>query len=300
MICRHYLRLAKLRLTALILFTTAVGFILGTNKGVGSLYPGRAAGSLNQKTPDPFIFLLVLLGTGLTATGASALNQLIEIDPDSKMRRTCSRPLPAGLISRPHAFLFAMLATIGGLGILALCVNWLTALLGLLNVLVYVLVYTPLKRRTPLSTPIGSICGALPPVMGWTAAAGHLSPEAAMLGVILFLWQVPHSLSLVWLHRDDYAAAGHRMLPAIDPSGRVTSLTILLYWFALMLSGVAATMLGLADSLFAAGSLVMGLVMVLMALQFHIARTERNARRIFLASIVYLPLLLLSLLADRC
>jgi heme o synthase len=285
MVCRHYLQLAKVRLTALILLTTAVGYVLG---------------SIAQEASASFSGVaLALLGTGLAAAGASALNQLMEIGRDAKMRRTCNRPLPAGRIARPHAFLFAMLATAAGLGTLNEWVNPLTSLLGLLDVLIYVLVYTPLKSRTSLCTLIGSICGALPPVMGWAAATGSLSPGAALLGCILFLWQVPHTLSLVWLHREDYAAAGYRMLPVVDPSGRLTCLTIVLYWLALMPLGVAATLLGLAGYLFAVASLLLGLAMFLLALQFRAAKTQRNARRLFWASIAYLPLLFLSLVADR-
>jgi protoheme IX farnesyltransferase len=242
---------------------------------------------------------LTLLGTGLAAAGASALNQLLEIGRDARMRRTCRRPLPAGAISRRHAFLFAMTATAAGLGVLNEWVNPLTALLGLLDVLIYVAVYTPLKCRTSLCTLVGSICGALPPVMGCTAAAGRLTSEAALLGAILFLWQVPHALSLVWLDRADYARAGYRMLPVVDTSGRLTSLTIVLYWLAMMPLGLAATFFGLAGFLFAAGSLLMGTGLFLLALQFRAAKTEQNARRMVWASIAYLPLLLVLLAADR-
>jgi heme o synthase len=282
MVLRHYLQLAKVRLTAMILLSTVVGYLLGS---VGPIHWMGLA--------------LTALGTGLAAVGASALNQLLEIGRDAQMRRTCRRPLPAGEISRRHAFLFAMTATAAGLGILNELVNPLTALLGLLNVLIYVLIYTPLKPRTSLCTLVGSICGALPPVMGWSAATGRLSPEAALLGGILFLWQVPHALSLVWLHRADYARAGFRMLPVVDPSGRLTGLTIILYWLALMPLGLVAAICGLAGYLFAAGGLLMGMGMFLLALQFRAAKTEKNARRMFWASIAYLPLLLMLLVADR-
>ena len=186
MLVKHYLQLAKIRVTAMVLVTTAVGYLLGSSG------PIHWSG-----------FWLTLLGTGLAVVGASALNQLLEIDRDAKMRRTRNRPLPAGAISRTRAFLFAMIATAAGLGVLNEFVNPLTSLLGLANVLLYALVYTPLKARTSLSTLVGAVCGALPPVMGWTAAAGGLSIEAALLAMILFIWQVPHFLSFVWLYRDD-------------------------------------------------------------------------------------------------
>ena len=275
MFCKCYLELAKIRLTAMVLVTTAVGFVLASPR------------------PIPWTGLvLTLLGTGLAAVGASTLNQIMEVDRDAKMDRTRDRPLPAGRISRPHALVFALLATAAGLAVLNERVNPLTALLALVNVLIYTLVYTPLKPRTSLCTLVGSICGAMPPVMGWTGAAGRLAPEALLLGAILFLWQVPHFLSLVWMYRDDYARAGYRMLPLIDPEGRLTCLMIVLYSLALMPLGLAATFCGMAGGLFGAASLVLGSGLFLLALRLRADKSRENARRVFLASLAYLPLLL--------
>ncbi len=214
------------------------------------------------------------------------------------MERTRRRPLPSRAISRTHALLLALLALAAGLGVLNELVRPLAALLGLANVLIYTLVYTPLKWRTPWCTPVGAICGALPPVMGWVGAGGGLRLEPALLAATMLLWQVPHSLSLVWMDRADYARAGYRMLPVVDPSGRLTTLTIALYWLALMPLGLVASFCRLAGFLFGAVSLLLGLVLFLLALRLRSAKTRQEARRVFLASVVYLPLLLVAMVAD--
>ncbi len=281
MVCKYYFQLAKVRLTAMVLVTTAVGYLLA------STGPIRWTG-----------LAMTILGTGLAAIGAGTFNQLLEIDRDAKMERTRNRPLPAGLLSPAHALVFGTAATAAGLGILNELVNPLTAALGLANVLVYTLIYTPLKPRTTLNTLVGAVCGALPPVMGWTGAANQLSPEAGLLGSILFFWQVPHFLSFVWLYRADYANAGYRMLPVGDPSGRFTCLTIVLYSLALLPLGLAATFWGIAGYLFGAASLVLGLGLFLLALRLRSAKTQQNARRMFLASIAYLPVLFAFMVAD--
>lgn len=281
MSCKPYLQLAKIRLTAMVLVTTAVGYTVGS--------PGPLSGTG---------LLWTVLGTGLAAVGAVAFNQLLEIRRDAIMQRTRNRPLPTGAIGRPAAFAFAMICSLAGLGILNELVNPLTALLGLTNLVVYTQIYTPLKPKTSLNTLIGAVCGALPPMMGWTGAAGELSLGAFLLGAILFFWQVPHFLALVWLFRADYAAAGYRMLPVLDPTGRLTCLMILLYSLALMPLGLVVTLCGMAGYLFAVASLLLGLGLFLVALQLHMAKTDQNARRLFFASLVYLPLLLLCLIVD--
>jgi protoheme IX farnesyltransferase len=282
MACRDYLELAKIRVTGMVLVTTAVGYVLGSKGAIR--WPALA---------------LVVAGTGLAVVGAAALNQLLEIDRDAKMRRTRNRPLPAGRVTRTSAFAFGMAAVAAGLGVLNKWVSPLCCVLGLVDVLLYVLVYTPLKTRTSLNTLVGSVCGALPPVMGWAAAAGGLSLDAALLGGILLLWQVPHSLSFVWLYRDDYAAAGYRMLPVVDPRGRLTCLAIILWWLALLPLGLVVAFRGVAGWLFAAASLALGVAGLLAALRLRGVKTERNARRMFVASIIYLPLLMAAMVADR-
>lgn len=278
---KQYLELAKIRLTAMVLVTTAVGFILGS--------------------PGPVVYVRLfwtILGTGLAAAGASTMNQLLEIRRDALMQRTRNRPLPTGQISALAALLFALGTSAAGVGILNELVNPLTALLGLANIVIYSLIYTPLKPRTSLCTLVGAICGALPPIMGWTGAANSISLGALLLGTILFLWQIPHFLALVWLYRDDYAKAGFRMLPLIDPRGHLTCLMIVLYSLALLPLGLAVTFSGLAGYLFGAVSLLLGLGWFLLAVELRRVNTPQNARRVFLASLAYLPLLMLFLVLD--
>ena len=257
---KPYLELAKIRLTAMVLITTAVGFILGSP---GPVDYGR--------------LFWTILGTGLAAAGASTLNQLLEIRRDALMQRTRGRPLPSGQVSPLRAFIFALGTSAAGVGILNELVNPLTALLGLANIVIYALIYTPLKPRTSLCTLVGAVCGALPPIMGWTGAGNSNWLGAALLGTILFLWQIPHFLSLVWICRDDYAKAGFRMLPLIDPLGHLTCLMIVLYSLALLPLGLAVTFAGLAGYLFGAVSLLLGLGLFLLAVQ--VAPLEDAAER---------------------
>ena len=281
---KPYLELAKNRLNAMVLVTTAVGFVLGMPGPLDSAAWAR--------------LFWTIVGTGLAGAGASALNQLLEIRRDAQMQRTRLRPLPTGQISALQALIFALLTTLAGVGILNELVNPLTALLGLANVVIYAVIYTPLKTRTSLCTLVGAVCGALPPMMGWTAASGQFGVGAVLLGTILFLWQIPHFLALAWMLRDDYAKAGFRMLPLIDPQGHLTCLMIVLYSLALLPLGLAITFSGLAGYLFAAASLVLGLGMLLLALALRRIKTPQNARRVFLASLVYLPLLMACMVLD--
>jgi protoheme IX farnesyltransferase len=214
------------------------------------------------------------------------------------MLRTRRRPLPAGDVSAGHALAFALATSLAGCGILNELVNPLTALLGLANIVIYAAIYTPLKTRTSLSTLVGAICGALPPMMGWTGAANSLGLGALLLGLILFLWQIPHFLALVWMLRDDYARAGFRMLPLIDPQGHLTCLMIVLYSLALLPMGLVLMVTHVAGFPFAAASLILGLGLLRLALQLRRMKTPRNARRVFFASIIYLPLLMLALVID--
>ena len=282
MFFKPYLELSKIRLTAMVLITTAVGFVLGS--------PGPL---------DYARLTWTILGTGLAGAGASALNQLLEIRRDALMRRTRGRPLPTGQISALHAALFAVATSLAGVAILNELVIPLTAFLGLANIVIYAAIYTPLKARSSLSTLVGAICGALPPIMGWTGATNSLGLGGLLLGTILFLWQIPHFLALAWMLRDDYAKAGFRMLPLVDPQGHLTCLMIVLYSLALLPLGLAVTFAGLAGSLFGAMSLVLGLGLLMLALELRRMKTPRNARRVFLASLIYLPLLMFFMVIDR-
>jgi protoheme IX farnesyltransferase len=278
---KPYLELAKIRLTAMVLITTAVGYILGSPR---PLDYGRLCWTI--------------LGTGLAAAGASTFNQLLEIRRDALMRRTCRRPLPTGQVSALQAMAFALGASAAGVGILNELVNPLTALLGLANIVIYAALYTPLKTRTSICTLVGAVCGAMPPIMGWTGAANSIGLGGWVLGAILFLWQIPHFLALVWVFRDDYAKAGFRMLPLIDPRGHLTCLMIVLYSLALLPAGLVVTFSGMAGYLFGAVSLLLGLGLFLLAVELRRVKTPQNARRVFLASLAYLPLLMLVMVLD--
>lgn len=277
-----YLELFKARLSGLVTATTAVGFLLGS-----------------ASSPDWAVFLFTLIGTGLSAGGANALNQYEEIRRDACMNRTKARPLPSGRMRPRTALLLGLGTAIGGVALLALTVNWLTAGLSALVVLLYTLVYTPLKHRTPLCTLVGAVCGAIPPIMGWTGATGTIGFGAWILAAILFFWQIPHFLALAWLYREDYERGGYRMLPSIDPSGQKTSILAVLYSLPLLPIGIAATVTGLAGWAFAAGSLLFGGGLVYLGLRLYHVRDQRNARRLFLGSLLYLPLVLGLMVVDR-
>ena len=279
---RAYAKLAKVRLTLLVVATTAVGFLM--------------AGGLRG---DPPTLVWTLLGTALAAAGSMALNQVLEADRDARMERTRRRPVPTGDVGRAAAAIAGAVAAALGLAVLTVRATAVTASLGLTVVLLYTLVYTPLKARTPLCTLVGAVCGAIPPMMGWSATGAPLSFGAWFLAGVLFLWQIPHFLALAWLYREDYQRGGFRMLPVVDPSGRVTAEMAVLYALALLPVGVMAAMAGLTGWLFAACSLALGAALVTLALQLLATRSEPVARRLFLATLAYLPLLLGLMVADR-
>lgn len=281
-VLRAYAQLTKVRLTSLVVATTAVGYLMA-----------------GGPRPDAATMAWTLLGTALAAAGSMALNQVQEVARDSRMERTRSRPLPAGTISRRNALVFGLVTALLGLAVLAVWATTLTALLGFAVVLIYTLVYTPLKPRTPLCTLAGAVCGAIPPLMGWTATGAGLSFGAWLLAGVLFLWQIPHFLALAWLYREDYERGGFRMLSVVDASGRVTGQMVVLYALALLPVGVLATLGGMTGWLFAAGSLVLTSGLVALALRLAALRTGPVARRLFLGTLAYLPLLLGLMVADR-
>jgi protoheme IX farnesyltransferase len=276
-----YLELAKARLAAMVVLTTVVGFLLG------------ARGWWN-----PAGLLWVALGTALSAFGANILNQLVEQDRDRRMQRTRSRPLPSGRATSGQAARWGAGSSLAGLAILAAGANLLTAGLSLLTIALYVAVYTPLKPRTPLSTVVGAVVGAVPPMMGWAAATGRLDLGAWILGGILFVWQIPHFLALAWMYRDDYARAGYRLLPAVDRPGDLTARLALLYILSLLPVTAALALVGVSGLSFLAASQVLGLGFAAIGWRFVRRRTEPAARRLFVASILYLPLLLVAMVAD--
>jgi protoheme IX farnesyltransferase len=279
---RPWVELTKARLTLLVVATTAVGFVMAGG-------PRRGAVALAW----------TVLGTALAAAGSQALNQALEAGRDARMERTRHRPIPSAVIRRRTALVFGIVTAWVGLVVLALRATLATSLLGLAVVAIYTLVYTPLKPRTPLCTLVGAVCGAIPPMMGWVATGAPLSIGAWVLAGVLFLWQIPHFLALAWLYREDYARGGFRMLPAVDPSGRVTGQMAVLYALALLPVGVLAALEGLTGWVFAGGSLMLGLALVTFSLRLAALRTDRVARRLFLATLAYLPLLLGLMVADR-
>ncbi len=276
-----WVSLLKPRITLMVLVTAVFGAFLA-----------------GRDFPDLAVLLALLIGTASVAGGASALNQVWERDTDALMARTANRPLPAGRIGRDSALAFAVVLSVAGLVILAAGTNLLTAAVGLVSLVAYVFVYTPLKRRTSLSTVIGAVPGALPPVMGWTAASGQLEAGAAVLFGILFLWQLPHFLAIAWLCRDDYRSAGFPMLPVVDPGGRSTGRQTILYASTLVPVSLLPVALGLGGATYFLGALALGLLFLAVSVAFSLSFSRLAARRLLLASVVYLPALLAVMIVD--
>jgi protoheme IX farnesyltransferase len=277
-----WLVLTKARITALVLVTAATGYVLGT--------PGRI---------DATGLLALLLGVGMASAGAAALNQFCEREADGRMRRTASRPVPAGRISPRDALAAGCLLSAAGVAWLAIAVNPLTGFLGLLTVVLYIAVYTPLKPRTPFNTLVGAIPGAIPPVLGWTAATGSVGLGGWALFSILFLWQLPHFLAIAWMFKDDYARGGFPMLPVVDPGGASTGRQAALYNLALIPVSLTPTLLGLAGGIYFFGALVLGVLFLACGVAMALDRGRGSARRLLLASVTYLPILLVLLVLDR-
>jgi heme o synthase len=277
-----YADLFKARLTSLVLLSTMVGFYLGFRGPM-----------------DYWLMWHTLLGTALVAGGAAALNQLWERDYDALMRRTRDRPLPSGRLGPQQVLLVGGAAAVLGLAYLALAVNLTTSMLGALSLVTYLFVYTPLKRVTWLNTLVGAVPGALPPLMGWTAARGELSGAGLVLFGIQACWQVPHFMAIAWLYREEYARAGFIMLPVLDATGRRTSRLAAGFAFALLLVSFGPFVLGLAGPVYLTGALVLGLVFAGCAVRFWRGRTEACARRLFYASLLYLPVLLGVMVWDK-
>jgi protoheme IX farnesyltransferase len=279
------LELTKPRITFMVVVSAAAGFYLG-------------AGS-NELLGDFFRLLNAMLGTALVASGASCLNQFLERESDRWMDRTSQRPLPAGRIEPAVALLFGVLLAVAGSTYLWFAANPLTAILGALTLLLYVAVYTPLKQHSSLCTIVGAVPGALPPVMGWTAATGAVTAEAWALFSILFFWQMPHFLAIAWIYRDDYRRGGQPMLPVIDPSGGSTARQIVLYGLALLPTSLLPAALGLCGSVYFAGALVLGLGFLAVGVHTAMARTVASARLLLRVSVAYLPALLALMALDK-
>ena len=282
---RDYLALTKPRITWLILMSTAIGCFFGL--------PGGLHGPF-----DGWLLFHTLLGTALLASGTATLNQWYERDADALMRRTGSRPIPAGRVSPRNALLFGLALILAGELELAVFVNALSAWLGFATVASYLLIYTPLKRRSWLSTAVGALPGAMPPLIGFAAFHGTLNLEAWVLFAIIFLWQFPHFYAIAWMYRDDYARAGIRMLPVVEPDGVSTSRHILAFALLLIPVSLLPGFLAMTGPWYLAAALVLGALFLRAAVRVARERTLPNARRVLLASVMYLPLLYLALVLD--
>ena len=241
----------------------------------------------------------LLIGSLLAAGGTLALNQYRERDLDARMDRTRARPLPAGRLQPLEAWLFGVALTLVGTAYLAALVNPLVALVTLATTILYLFAYTPLKRRTPLCTLVGAVAGALPPVAGWAAARGDVAPGAWVLFATLFLWQLPHTLAIARLYRDDYARAGVRVLPVVDPDGASTERQVVLSCVALVTVSLLPAVAGWTGPIYLAGALVLGLAFSAVGVEQALVPSPRAARHVLLASLIYLPLLLGLMAFDR-
>jgi len=277
-----YLELSKARLASFVVLTAVVGYLLAA-RGEARL----------------ILLAWTAIGTALSAFGANILNQFLEADRDRLMERTRRRPLPSRRVTRREAALWGLASAGAGLAVLAAGTNWLTAVLSLFTILLYVLVYTPLKIRTPFNTVVGAVCGAVPPMMGWTAGAGRLELGAWILFGILFIWQVPHFLSLAWLYRADYERGGFRMMPSIDRDGDLTGRLAVLYAAALLPVTATLSWTGLSGTVFLVCSQLLGIGFAVVGWRFLRRRSLAAARGLFLARIVYLPLLMMLIVGDR-
>jgi len=276
-----YLGLTKPRLNLLVVATSAAGYYLGA--------PGAPGAAMLQ----------AVAGTALVAAGAAVLNQVAERDTDGLMRRTRGRALPDGRVLPGDARLFGIILAAGGLTLLAALPHLLAAWLALTTLILYLAVYTPLKRRTPLATLVGAVPGALPPLIGWTASRGDISLGGAALFAIVFLWQIPHFMAIAWMYRDDYAKAGFPMLAVIDPEGRRAGRQAVVYAAALLPISAVPALAGVSGAAYLITALGLGTVLLWLAIRFAATRTDHSARALFYASITYLPVLLIAMIANR-
>lgn len=271
---RDYIALTKPRVTWLILMSAGIGYYFA-NRNYWSLWG----------------FVNTIIGTGLIASGTAALNQWYERDADRQMRRTQARPLPSGRLSPAEGLWFGIALAAAGVLELGLGVNWLASGLGLSTLAMYLFLYTPLKQKTWWSTTVGAFPGAMPPLIGYAAAANKLTAEAWVLAAILFVWQFPHFYAIAWMYRDDYARAGIQMLPVVEPDGGSTARQIVFYSLLLIPISLAPKWMGMAGGVYMAGAIAMGVLFLYSGVRVALDRTKLRARKVLLASVVYLPVL---------
>lgn len=278
-----YYELTKPRITFLVVLTTSAGFLLGSTRGAFAYQ----------------LFAHTLAGVALLCSGISTLNQWMERDLDGLMRRTARRPLPLGTLSPRAAFIFGLSLTVGAEIYLAVFVNLLSAFCGLTVIVGYLLCYTPLKTRTSLSTLVGAFPGAVPPLLGWAAATNHVGLEAWVLFAILFLWQFPHFFAIAWMYREDYARAGILMLPVVEPEGRLTRQQIVVWTLLLVPVSLAPAALGLSGAIYFFGALVLGALFLWSSVAAAVTLSRQSARRVLLASVLYLPVLFVLMVINQ-
>ena len=277
-----YVELTKPRIAFMLVLTSAAGFYLASTGNF-----------------DWVLFANSMIGIALLAFGVATLNQWVERRTDILMPRTAQRPLPSGRLSANEALIFGVLQCVVAEIYLSSLINLLTAMLGIVVILGYVLVYTPLKTRSSACTAIGAIPGALPPLMGWTAASGDITMAAWAMFVIQFLWQFPHFLAIAWLYREEYARAGILMLPVLEPEGRLTARQIVSFAFMLLVVSLAPFFLGLASIIYLIGATILGIWFFAESIRFAWRRTNELAKRLLLASVIYLPLLFILLILTK-
>ena len=277
-----FVALTKPRLNVLVVTTSAAGYYLASPDG-----------------PAPLPMIAAVTGTALVAGGAAVLNQLYERDTDALMERTRSRPLPDRRLSSMDAWVFGLVLSGAGLLTLAVVSGAIAALLALATIGIYLAVYTPMKRRSSLSTLVGAVPGALPPLIGWAASSGTLSVGGWTLFAIVFLWQIPHFMAIAWMYRDDYGRAGFPMLPVVEPDGRRTSRQAVMYAAALLPVSLAPTLVGVSGQIYFWLALVLGLGLVTLAMRFAAHRSDASARLLFYGSITYLPLIWAVMVLDH-
>jgi protoheme IX farnesyltransferase len=277
-----YASLAKPRLNLLVVSSSAVGYYLGS-----------------PSVPEWLPMTQAIAGTALVAGGAAVLNQVYERDTDALMTRTRLRPLPDGRVTADEARIFGIALSVAGVSLLTVSANAIAALVAAATLLIYLAIYTPLKRRSAIATLVGAVPGALPALIGWTAARGAIAAGGWTLFAIVFLWQIPHFMAIAWMHRDDYRRAGFPMLPVIEPDGQRTGRQALFYALALVPVSLVPTLLGVAGVAYFWLALTIGAAFVWLSAKFASTRSETSARALFYGSITYLPLLWVAMVLDH-
>ena len=277
-----YLELTKPRIAFLLVLTSAAGFYLGSSSGFNFT-----------------VFFNAMIGITLLAFGVATLNQVWEIKTDALMKRTEKRPLVIGTITKNEALIFGILQCAVAEIYLTFLVNGLTAILGLAVFIGYVLLYTPLKTRTSASTAIGAIPGAIPPLMGWTAASNEITLGAWILFAMLFLWQFPHFLAIAWMYREQYAKAGILMLPVVEPEGKITAQQIVIFTILLLPVSLVPFFIGLAGWFYLTGAIILGIWFLSASIAAARAKTNEKARKLLLVSVIYLPLVYLLMVLNK-